>query len=97
MNSNIKIGGKYQFFVSAKHEAIVSVGTDVEIGGTGRLSIGADRFNTVTPALFFGKGLGDLPDLMWALFDRLIPLVEFTMETPLNRGRTPLPGPSILG
>ena len=27
-----------------------------------------------------------------APFDRLIPLVEFAMETPLNRGRTPTTG-----
>jgi hypothetical protein len=140
---NVEIGGKYQFFVSAAHEAIVSIGVDAEIGGTGRLAIGADRFTTVTPALFFGKGLGDLPDSVWMFrplavtgvlgvsfptrssvrdgdevervpnslewgialeysliylqssvkdvglrspFDRLVPLVEFAMATPLNRG-----------
>jgi len=146
---NVETGAKYQFFVSPEHETILSVGVDAEIGGTGRLSIGADRFSTVTPALFFGKGFGDLPDSVRALrplaltgtagvsfptrasvrdeeevervpnnlewgfaleysliylqtqvndvglrapFDRLIPLVEFAMETPLNRGRAPTTG-----
>jgi hypothetical protein len=146
---NVEVGSKYQFFVSPEHETILSVGVDAEIGGTGRRSIGADRFSTVTPTLFFGKGFGDLPDSVWALrplaltglmgvsfptragirdddevervpnnlewgfaleysliylqtqvkdiglrapFDRLIPLVEFAMETPLNRGRTPTTG-----
>jgi hypothetical protein len=146
--NNLEVGGKYQFFVNPEHETILSLGLDAEIGGTGRRSIGADRFSTVTPTLFFGKGFGDLPDSLWALrplaltgvagvsfptqasvrdeevervpnhlewgfaleysliylqtqvkdvglrapFDRLIPLVEFAMETPLNRGRTPTTG-----
>jgi hypothetical protein len=147
--NNVDVGGKYQFFVSPAHETILSIGLDAEIGGTGRRSIGADRFSTVTPTLFFGKGFGDLPDSAWALrplaltgvvgvsfptqasvrdeeevervpnhlewrfaleysliylqsqvkdlglrapWDRLIPLVEFAMDTPLNRGRPPTTG-----
>jgi len=63
---NVEVGGKYQLLVSAEHETIVSVGVNAEIGGTGRASIGTDRFSTITPGLFFGKGLGDLPDtLSW--------------------------------
>jgi hypothetical protein len=65
--NNVEVGGKYQFFVSPEHETILSIGLDAEIGGTGRRSIGADRFSTVTPTLFFGKGFGDLPDSVWAL------------------------------
>jgi hypothetical protein len=142
---NVELGAKYQFFTSAEQEAILSVGTDVEIGGTGQKRIGAESFSTWTPALFFGKGLGDLPDnltlfrpfavtgsigvaiptsassrssdgeierhpnvlqygfaLEYSLiylqeqvkdiglvppFDRLIPLVEFSFETPVNRGQ----------
>jgi hypothetical protein len=34
---------------------------DVEWGGTGASSVGADRFTTTTPTLLFGKGFGDLP------------------------------------
>jgi hypothetical protein len=150
---NLELAGKYQLLKNAAHEAIVSVGLGVEIGGTGSSSIGADSFSTWAPAIFFGKGFGDLPEavrflkpvaltgvagiaiptststrsitlndktgerdveierhpdvLEWgfaleysviylqsqvedmhlpAPIDRLIPLVEFAIETPLNRG-----------
>ena len=59
---NLEVGGKYEFFVNAPHETILSFGLDVEIGGTGASSVGADPFSTFAPALFFGKGFGDLPD-----------------------------------
>src|SRR5262249_43094774 len=37
-----------------------------DVGGTGSKKIGAESFDTVTPQLFFGKGMGDLPDaLSW--------------------------------
>jgi len=152
---NLQLAGKYQLVKNAEHETIVSVGLGVEIGGTGSPSIGADSFSTWEPAIFFGKGFGDLPEalrilkplaltgvagiaipssvstrtitvneqtanrdvdierhpdvLEWgfaleysviylqsqvqdmhlpAPVDRLIPLVEFAMETPLNRGPT---------
>ena len=142
---NVELGAKYQFFTSAEHEAILSVGTGVEIGGTGQNRVGAESFSTWTPAFFFGKGL-DLPETLSMLrpiavtgavgvaiptsastqmsdgeieshpnllqygfaleysliyleehvkdiglgapFDRLIPLVEFSFETPLNRGQS---------
>ena len=143
---NLELGAKYQFFTSAEHEAILSLGAEVEIGGTGQRRVEADSFSTWTPAFLFGKGLGDLPDTFSLLrpaavtgvvgvaiptsastrisdgeierhpnvlqygfaleysliylqqqikdvglsapFDRLIPLVEFSFETPLNRGQT---------
>jgi hypothetical protein len=150
---NLEVGGKYQILKNDAHEAIVSLGLEVEIGGTGSSSIGADSFSTWAPGIFFGKGFGDLPEalrflkplaitgvagigiptsastrsatvndetgereveierhpdvLAWgfaleysviylqsqvqdmhlpAPIDRLIPLVEFALETPLNRG-----------
>ena len=150
---NLELAGKYQFLKNDQHEAIVSVGLGVEIGGTGSSSIDADSFSTWAPGIFFGKGFGDLPEtlrflkplaltgvaaiaipssastrtitvneqtgerdadverhpdvLEWgfaleysviylqsqvqdmhlpAPIDRLIPLVEFAMESPLNRG-----------
>lgn len=58
---NLGIGAKWQFLTNAPHELILSVGTDFDIGGTGAHQI-ADSFTTVSPALFFGKGLGDLPE-----------------------------------
>ena len=152
---NLELAGKYQLVKNAAHETILSVGLGVEIGGTGSQSIGADSFSTWEPAIFFGKGFGDLPEalrflkplaltgvagiaipssastrtitvnertaerdvdiephpdvLEWGFaleysviylqsqvqdmhlpvpINRLIPLMEFAMETPLNRGPT---------
>jgi hypothetical protein len=151
---NLSIGSKYEFFENDEHEAVVSLGLEVDVGGTGSKELGADTFTTWAPGLFFGKGFGDLPDtvsflkplavtglvgvaiptsastrtvtlneatgerdidierhpdvLEWGFaieysiiylqeqvkdiglhlpFDRLIPLVEFAFETPLNRGQ----------
>jgi hypothetical protein len=150
---NLELGGKYQLLKNGEHEAIVSIGLGIEVGGTGGRSVGADSFSTWAPGIFFGKGFGDLPTtvrllkpfaltgqvgvaiptsastrsvtvdvqtgerdieverhpdvLEWgfaleysliylqsqvqdmhlhAPLDRLIPLVEFALETPLNRG-----------
>jgi len=150
---NLELSGKYQLLKNGVHEAIVSIGLGVEVGGTGGRSVGADSFSTWTPGIFFGKGFGDLPtelaflkpfaltgqigiaiptsastrsvtvdaqtgeretEIEWhpdviewgfaleysviylqsqvkdiglrAPFDRLIPLVEFAFESPVNRG-----------
>ena len=150
---NLSIGSKYEFFENDEHQAVVSVGLGVDVGGTGSKEVGADTFSMWTPGIFFGKGFGDLPtelrflkpfaltgqlgiaiptsasarsftvndrtgegeveierhpdmlELGFALeysliylqsqvqdihlpapIDRLIPLVEFPLETPLNRG-----------
>ncbi len=150
---NLELGGKYQILKNDAHEAIVSLGLGVEVGGTGSSSVDADSFTTWEPGIFFGKGFGDLPErlrflkpfaitglagieiptsastrsvtvndetgereveidrnpdvLEWgfaleysviylqsqvqdlhlpAPINRLIPLVEFALETPLNRG-----------
>jgi hypothetical protein len=53
---------KYKFYQSNEHETILSAGVDWDIGGSGSKRVGAESFSTVTPALFFGKGFGDLPD-----------------------------------
>ena len=143
---NLELGAKYQFFTSREHEAILSVGGGVEIGGTGQKRAGTEPFSTWSAALFFGKGFGDLSENLSLLrpiavtglvgiasptsasarvsdeemernpnvlqydfaleysliylqeqvkdiglrvpFDRLIPLVEFSFDTPLNRGQS---------
>lgn len=59
---NLEVGAKYQFLTNDPHETILSVGLSAEIGDTGNASVGADEFTTISPALFFGKGFGDLPD-----------------------------------
>src|SRR4029450_8792835 len=60
----LELGAKYQFFTSAEHEAILSLGAEVEIGGIGQQRVDAESFSTWTPAFFFGKGMGDLPDTL---------------------------------
>jgi hypothetical protein len=158
---NLSASLKYQFYKSDAHEAIASVGVDWDIGGTGSKRVGAESFSTVTPAVFFGKGFGGLPDSVAYLkplamtgslgvalptrtstttldedgnaniephpdvlklgfsvqyslpylqsfvkdvglrepFNRMIPLVEFSLQKPLNRGGGPTTGtvnPGIL-
>ena len=61
---NLDVNAKYQLLVNAPHEALLAIGIDAEVGGTGAKKVGADRFSTVTPTFFFGKGMGDLPDSM---------------------------------
>jgi hypothetical protein len=62
--SNLSIGSKYEFFENDAHEVVVSLGLGVDVGGTGSKEVGADSFSTWTPGLFFGKGLGDLPETL---------------------------------
>ncbi len=63
---NLETTFKYRLFRDPAHEFVMSVGLSVEWAGTGSEKVGADPFNTYTPTLYFGKGLGDLPDtLSW--------------------------------
>ena len=63
---NLDTTFKYRVFKDPAHEFVMSVGLSVEWGGTGAAGVGADPFNSYTPTLYFGKGLGDLPDtLSW--------------------------------
>jgi hypothetical protein len=60
------IGLKYEAYRNNEHEMLISVGLAWGIGHSGAASVGADAPNTIQPAVFFGKGLGDLPDsLSW--------------------------------
>jgi hypothetical protein len=145
---------KYKFYQDNERETILSAGVDWDIGSSGSKRVGAESFSTVTPALFFGKGFGDLPDSAMYLrplaltgsvgigipsrassssfnddgdvvierhphvlnlgfaveyslpylqsfvrdvglrepFNRLIPIVEFSFSTPIDRGRGPTTG-----
>ncbi|HEX9137974.1 MAG TPA: hypothetical protein VF905_13665 [Nitrospirota bacterium] len=56
---NLGVNVKYQFYTSDKHETILSVGIADEIGNTGNHNV-SDRFSTIFPAFYFGKGFGDL-------------------------------------
>ena len=59
---NLDLGAKYQLFTNAPHEFLLSFGIDSEIGGTGSRSVGSESFSTISPAVLFGKGFGDLPE-----------------------------------
>ncbi len=59
---NFSLGAKYVFLKNTEHEWMMSAGLDADIGGTGAKRVGAESFSTLTPALFAGKGFGDLPD-----------------------------------
>lgn len=141
--NNVELGIKYSLFKSEEHETLLSAGLSAEIGHTGCACIDAEPYTVWTPALYFGKGMGDLPDSMALLkpfavtgligvaipsdattmsedglvnnpdklktgfaiqynfrylqsyvmdiglrapFDRVIPIVEFSFDTPLDRG-----------
>ena len=58
---NPGLGLKYQLNVEPMREPIFSVGVDFDLGGRGAKLI-AERFTTITPAVFFGSGFGDLAD-----------------------------------
>ena len=61
---NLDTTFKYRVIRNLEHEFVMSVGLSVEWGGTG--AVGAEAFNTYVPNIYFGKGLGDLPDtLSW--------------------------------
>jgi hypothetical protein len=62
---NLETTLKYRAYKNAEHEFVMSVGLNIEWGGSGSQDIGADRVTTYTPTLYFGKGLGDLP-IGWA-------------------------------
>jgi hypothetical protein len=59
---NLETTFKYRLFRDPAHEFVMSIGLNIEWGGTGAPSVGADPFNTYEPTLWFGKGFGDLPD-----------------------------------
>jgi hypothetical protein len=64
---NLETLFKYRMFKNVEHEFVMSAGLEIEWGGSGAQSVGAERFNVYTPTLFFGKGFGDLPSsLNWA-------------------------------
>jgi hypothetical protein len=59
---NLAASIKYKFYQNDERETILSAGVDADIGGSGSKRVGAESFSTLTPALFFGKGFGDLPE-----------------------------------
>ena len=58
---NLTLTAKYELWQNDAHEAIVAVGLEADVGGTGNKNV-SDSFTTFTPTVYFGKGFGDLPD-----------------------------------
>jgi hypothetical protein len=64
---NLETTFKYRLFKNPEHEFVMSVGLEIEWGGSGAQGVGAERFTVYTPTVYFGKGFGDLPtSLNWA-------------------------------
>ena len=59
---NLEVALKYQFLTAPEHEFLLSAGLEADVGGTGEERVGAERFSTIAPTFFFGKGMGDIPD-----------------------------------
>lgn len=62
--TNSVVGAKYLAYLNEEGESLVSVGANVAVGGSGTQRVGADPGSTVSPAIYFGKGFGDLPESM---------------------------------
>ena len=75
---NLDLLAKYLVTVNPEHEFMLSVGFESEVGGTGAASIG-DRFSTIGPQIYAGKGFGDLPT-------SLDPLRPFAVTTQVGFG-----------
>ncbi len=74
---------KYALFRSPAHETIFSVGLGIEAGAVGSNRV-AERVTTISPALFFGKGFGDLPDSLPFLKPVAV-TGQLTVNNPANR------------
>ena len=85
---NIGFGAKYALYQNSPHEFIFSPAFHVEFP-TGNTRLGAASFATLTPALLYAKGFGDLPSrgtLNW-----LRPLAlqgDFAADFPAGASRS---------
>lgn len=80
---NPEFSVKYAFLRSIAHEAILSAGLEVEAGGVGSKRV-AKRVTTISSALYFGKGLGDLPASL-TYFKPFSLNGSFAVNNPANR------------
>jgi hypothetical protein len=92
---NAELNLLYEFFENDKHETIASVGLTWEVGGSGRKSLGNDRFSTWTPIFYFGRGFGDLPDSLPLLRPFAI-TGTLGLDIPTSSGTQSDPNPNIL-
>jgi hypothetical protein len=56
---NLDIVTQYLVILDPMREALVTIGVDQELGGTGARRIGAASQGATTPTIYFGKGMGD--------------------------------------
>ncbi|HZK79529.1 MAG TPA: hypothetical protein VFC46_00640, partial [Humisphaera sp.] len=66
----------------AKSEFIFSVGVEADLGGIGTKGF-RDSFTTLTPKIYVGKGLGDLPD-KFAMLQPFAVTGEFGQSFPTS-------------
>lgn len=63
---NLGTSLQYQLLKDPQRELAVLASLGVDWGGTGAKALASNSFSTITPALLFGKGMGDFPDsLRW--------------------------------
>jgi hypothetical protein len=59
--SNLDFNVKYQLWEIPEHEFILSLGSDIDLGGSGSREL-ANSYTTYTPSLYLGKGFNEFPD-----------------------------------
>src|SRR5471030_775094 len=50
---NLSLSAKYQLFENAPHEFILSIGGEVDLGGTGSKLVGSNSYSTYIPTLYY--------------------------------------------
>jgi hypothetical protein len=73
---NLETTFKYRLFKSPEHEFVMSAGLEIEWGGSGAQSVGAERFTVYTPTIYFGKGFGGWSPSRSACSPRWLPLPQ---------------------
>ena len=58
----LSLSAKFELWHNDKYEAIISIGAEADIGGTGNSSVGSESFTTYIPMIYLGEGFGDLPE-----------------------------------
>jgi hypothetical protein len=58
---SLRTGAQYQLFIDGPHQALGLLGLNVTWGHTGRATVSAPDFTTLSPTFDFGKGFGDIP------------------------------------
>ena len=82
---NPVITGKWQAYVNAAHEFIVSLGVQRELPpDLHTLTIGGDKYGATSPVLYFGKGLVELPASLLKPLAVTGELVYTIPDRPLN-------------